>query len=120
MRVRESPRSRTTRCTCSRATPAALATANATDALHLPTRDPGGQVFRNSNELGGDFARMLKSHEVTYVLGFSGAAKTPGKFHNLKVKVVNVPGARLSHRPGYYEPAPITSDFDRFLTAGEI
>jgi hypothetical protein len=95
-------------------------TSKSNDALHLLTRDTGGQVFRNSNDLGQDLARMLKSHEVTYVLGFSGAAKTPGKFHNLKVKVVNVPGARLSHRPGYYEPAPVTSDFDRFLTAGEI
>ena len=95
-------------------------TSKSNDALHLLTRDTGGQVFRNSNDLGQDFARMLKAHEVTYVLGFSGAAKTPGKFHNLKVKVVNVPGARLSHRPGYYEPTPVTSDFDRFLTAGEI
>ncbi len=95
-------------------------TSRSNDALHLLTRDTGGQVFRNTNDLGEDLARMMKAHEVTYVLGFSGAAKTPGKFHNLKVKVVNVPGARLSHRPGYYEPTPVTSDFERFLTAGEI
>jgi len=95
-------------------------TSKSNDALYLLTRDTGGQVFRNSNNLAEDFSRMLKAHEVTYVLGFSGVAKTPGKFHNLKVKVVNVPGARLSHRPGYYEPTPVASDLDRFLTAGEI
>jgi len=94
--------------------------AKSNDALHLLTRDTGGKVFRNTNDLGQDLARMLKAHEVTYVLGFSGAAGTPGKFHNLKVKAVNVPGARLSHRAGYYEPAPISSEFDRLLSAGEI
>jgi VWFA-related protein len=90
------------------------------DSLFLLTRDTGGQVFRNANDLGQDFSRMLKSHEVTYVLGFSGADKNPGKFHNIKVKIVNTPGARISHRAGYYEPTPVASDFDRLLTAGEI
>lgn len=95
-------------------------TSKTNDALHLLTRDTGGQVFRNTNDLSQDLGRMLKSHEVTYVLGFSGAARTAGKFHNLKVKIVNVPGARLNHRPGYYEPAPMSSELDRLLTSGEI
>jgi len=90
------------------------------DSLYLLTRDTGGQVFRNANNLGDDFALLLKSQEVTYVLGFIGGGSAPGKFHNLKVKVVNVPGGRVNYRVGYYEPSPTTTDVDRLLTAGEI
>ena len=90
------------------------------ESLYLLTRDTGGQVFRNTNNLGDEFARMLKAQEVTYVLGFSGAGSQPGKFHNLKVKLVNAPGGRVNYRLGYYEPAPATTDVDRLLTAGEI
>ena len=43
------------------------------------------------------------------------------KFHNLRVKLVNVPaGARVSHRMGYYDQSKATVELDRTLTAGEI
>ncbi|MBV8519365.1 MAG: VWA domain-containing protein [Acidobacteria bacterium] len=90
------------------------------DALYLLTNDTGGIVFRNTNDLAGNFSQWLKSQEVTYVLAFNGATTQPGAFHNLRVKLVNAPKARVSYRPGYYEPRPVTSDVDRMLTAGEI
>jgi VWFA-related protein len=90
------------------------------ESLYLLTRDTGGQVFRNANNLGDEFARLLKLQEVTYVLGFSGAGNQPGKFHNLKVKLVNTPGGRINYRVGYYEPTTTTTDVDRLLAAGEI
>ncbi len=90
------------------------------ESLYLLTRDTGGQVYKNANNLADEFARLLKSQEVTYVLGFNGAGTQPGKFHNLKVKLVNVPGGRVNYRLGYYEPTPTTTDVDRLLTAGEI
>lgn len=90
------------------------------ESLYLLTRDTGGQVFRNTNNLGDDFARMLKLQEVTYVLGFRGGGSQPGKFHNLKVKLVNAPGGRVNYRVGYYEVTPTTSEVERLLTAGEI
>lgn len=91
------------------------------DSLHLLTADTGGTVFRNTNDLSSDFARMLKMQEVTYVLGFSGASATPGKFHDLKVRLVDGPGGvRLVHRPGYYEPSQARNQQERTLAAGEI
>ena len=91
------------------------------ESLFLLTRDTGGQVFRNAVNLEEQFARMLKSQEVAYVLGFVGPARKPGSFHELKVKLVNVPKARVTHRPGYYEVSPVSSSsIDRMLTAGEI
>lgn len=90
------------------------------DALHLLTRETGGRVFKNDNDLKGDFARMLKAREVTYILAFERSGGDDDRFHRLKVKVVNVPGARVNHRVGYYENATNTTDFERLLTAGEI
>ncbi|MBV8519366.1 MAG: VWA domain-containing protein [Acidobacteria bacterium] len=102
------------------------ATADATvagannDSLFLLTNDTGGVVYRNSNDLQSNFAQLLKSQEVTYVLAFNGATSEPGAFHNLKVKLVNAPKARVNYRVGYYEPRPVLSDMDRLLSASEI
>jgi VWFA-related protein len=102
------------------------AVANATvagstdDALYLLTNDTGGVVYRNSNDLQSNFAQLLKSQEVTYVLAFNGATSQPGAFHNLKVKLVNAPKGRINYRIGYYEPRPVVSDIDRLLSASEI
>jgi len=90
------------------------------ESLFLLTRDTGGEVFENSNDLTQNFDRLLKRQEVTYILGFQAPAKSPGKFHELKVKLVDVPGGRATARAGYYEPSGATSALDRTLTAGEI
>jgi VWFA-related protein len=90
------------------------------ESLHLLTRDTGGTVFKNANDLTGEFDRMMKSQEVTYVLGFHAPSGTPGKFHRLEVKIVGAPKAQVSHRIGYSEPSAATQSLDRTLSAGEI
>ncbi|MBV8519367.1 MAG: VWA domain-containing protein [Acidobacteria bacterium] len=94
--------------------------ATSNDSLFLLTNDTGGTVFRNTNNLAGNFSQLLRTQEVTYLLAFNGASTKPGTFHNLKVKLVNAPKARVNYRVGYYEPHPIASDMDRLLSAGEI
>lgn len=89
------------------------------ESLYLLTRDTGGEVFRNANDLGEGFTRMLKQQEVAYILAFSAPTSTPGKFHDLKVKV-STPGVVVQSRSGYYEPSPSTDDLSRVLSAGEI
>jgi len=93
---------------------------NSNEGLYVLTRPTGGEVFKNSNDLSGSFRALLKQQEVVYVLAFevSGGA-SPGKFHNLKVKV-KAPGARASYRPGYYESGGRISAMEATLTAGEI
>jgi VWFA-related protein len=94
---------------------------SSTESLSLLTRDTGGTVFKNSNDLAANFERMLRQQDVTYLLAFQAPQVTPGKFHDLKVKVSGLPaGARVSHRTGYFEDTAITSEIDRTLSAGEI
>ena len=93
---------------------------NSNEALFLVSKPTGGEVFRNSNSIKEDFSRMLKQQEVVYVLGFQSPTAKPGRFHELKVKLVNVPGgSRVSHRAGYYELGT-ESAAERTLTNAEI
>jgi len=92
------------------------------ESLFLMTKPTGGQVFKNANDIRENFKKILRSQEVVYVLGFTAkSAGTPGKFHNLKVKIKDVPGGpRVSHRAGYYEPADKISPIEQTLTAADI
>jgi len=97
---------------------AASANLNSNAGLHVLSRPTGGEVFQNSNDLKGNFDRMLHAQEVVYVLGFQPSSSNPGKFHDLKVKLVNSPG-RVSYRMGYYENGG-ESAAERALTTAEI
>ena len=94
------------------------ATLNSNTGLWLAARPTGGQVFQNSNDLRKDFDRMLHAQEMVYVLSFQKSSTTAGKFHDLKVKLVNAPG-RLDYRTGYYEGGG-ESAAERILTTAEI
>ena len=90
------------------------------EGLHLLANSTGGTVFKNANDLATDFQRVIKAQEVVYVLAFTAPTSQPGKFHNLKVRLVNVPsGARATYRSGYYEAGTETS-MERTLSNAEI
>lgn len=76
---------------------------NSNEGLFLLANSTGGTVFRNSNDISSEFDKLTRQHEVVYVLGFRAPAKRAGEFHELKVKLVDVPGARVTHRGGYYD-----------------
>jgi len=92
---------------------------NSNAGLFLLARPTGGDVFQNTNDLKNNFQRMLRQQEVVYVLGFQAPTQKPGTFHNLKVKLLNVPGGRVSHRAGYYEGGG-ESPAERMLSNAEI
>jgi VWFA-related protein len=93
---------------------------NSNASLFLVSRPTGGEVFQNSNDLHSDFARLLRQQEVVYVLGFHTSDNAPGIFHNVSVKLVNVPpGLRAVHAAGYYERGRSTS-VERALTNAQI
>jgi len=92
---------------------------NSNDALFLLSLPTGGQVFKNSNDVNADLAKMLRSQEVVYVLGFRAPASNDGKFRELKVRLNNVPGAHVFHRAGYYASGKETA-LERSLTNAEI
>jgi VWFA-related protein len=92
---------------------------NSNGGLFLLADSTGGTVFRNSNDISGEFDRLTRQHEVVYVLGFHVPVAHAGQFHELKVKLVNVPGARVQHRGGYYDPGA-ESTLERTLTTAEV
>lgn len=92
---------------------------NSNAGLFALSRPTGGEVFQNSNDLKNNFTRLLHQQEVVYVLGFQAPTSKPGAFHDLKVKLVNVPGGRISHRAGYYE-AGAETPVERSLSNAEI
>jgi VWFA-related protein len=93
---------------------------NSNAGLALLADPTGGTVFQNSNDMSGNFDRMLKAQEMVYILAFQAPTQKPGQFHNLSVKLVNVPGgARASSRAGYYEGGNETAA-EKQLTTAEI
>jgi len=89
------------------------------DALHLLANPTGGTVFENTNDLHSDFERMMHQQEVVYVLSFQAQTSHPGRLHNLSVKAINVPGARVNNRVAYQELGGDTPT-ERALTDAEI
>jgi VWFA-related protein len=93
---------------------------NSNAGLFLVSRPTGGEVFENSNDLHADFDRLLRQQEVVYVLGFHTSDNLPGAFHNVSVKLVNVPpGSRAVYAAGYYERGR-DNPVERALTNAQI
>jgi VWFA-related protein len=95
------------------------ATFNSNEGLFILANSTGGTVFRNSNDISAEFDRLARQHDVVYVLGFRAPVGRAGEFHDLKVKLVNVPAARVQHRGGYYD-AGAESLLERSLSTAEV
>lgn len=89
------------------------------EGLNMLALATGGTVFKNANEVSSDFARLMKQQEVVYVLAFQAPTSSPGKFHKLKVRLVSVPGGRVTARSGYYEAGAETVA-ERSLSNAEV
>src|ERR1043165_7931174 len=77
---------------------------NSDEALALLARPTGGEVFRNSNDLAGNFSRMLHQQEVAYVLGFQAPVAAPDKPRARRVRLEGRRrGAKVYSRRGYFE-----------------
>lgn len=92
---------------------------NSNEGLFLLANSTGGTVFRNSNDISGEFDKLSRLHEVVYVVGFQAPVGRPGQFHDLKVRLVNVPNARATFRGGYYDGGDENA-MQRSLTTAEV
>ncbi|HVR44937.1 MAG TPA: VWA domain-containing protein [Thermoanaerobaculia bacterium] len=91
------------------------------DGLFLISRPTGGELFRNANDLGASLANLLRQQDLIYVIGFQPRSSgSPGKYHDLDVRVSGVSGARVIHRDGYYEPAEELSPLERTLITADL
>ena len=67
--------------------------------------DTGGQFFHNSNDLDTGFRQVGTLSDVYYVLAFSPRnLKFDGRFHKLKISLVNPAGFTIQARRGYFAP----------------
>jgi VWFA-related protein len=79
--------------------------AQAEQVLRNITADTGGLFFHNSNDLEKGFREVGTLSQVSYILAFSPRnLKLDGRFHNLKVSLVNPAGFTLQARRGYFAP----------------
>ena len=68
----------------------------------------GGTFFHNSNDLAGGFKRLGATPEISYILGFSPQnQKMDGKYHTIKVALVNKQKYTIQARRGYYAPRKV-------------
>jgi len=75
------------------------------DVLAAVATGTGGTFFENSNDLDEGFRRVGAVPDAAYVLGFSPPnLKRDGRFHSLKVQLVQAPGLTAQARRGYYAP----------------
>ena len=76
------------------------------DVMIAATSGTGGVFFHDSNDYDGGFRLVGALPEVAYLLSFSPQnLKYDGKYHNLKVELVNARGLSLQARKGYFAPA---------------
>ncbi|HYN20858.1 MAG TPA: VWA domain-containing protein [Thermoanaerobaculia bacterium] len=81
--------------------------ASGQEALFYMANETGGVLFKDTNNLSDQLASVLERTSITYLLTFERSdLKQNGSYHRLRVKAKLPPGARLSHRAGYYEPRP--------------
>ena len=77
----------------------------AEEVLYNLAADTGGQFFHNSNDLDKGFRQVGTLSEVSYVLAFSPHnLKLDGRFHRLKVSLVNPAQFTIQARRGYFAP----------------
>ncbi|HYG63221.1 MAG TPA: VWA domain-containing protein [Thermoanaerobaculia bacterium] len=81
------------------------------DVLFYMANETGGELMEDSNDLGRHLGRVLTRTSLTYLLTFQRSDLEPdGAYRRLRIKVKGLPpGARVSHRSGYYAPRPFQS-----------
>ena len=76
------------------------------DTLTVLSRETGGQVYRNINELDKPLENLLKITNTYYIVGYyPDDTKKEGKYRDIKMKTSRK-GARIFYRKGYYESKP--------------
>jgi len=77
------------------------------DLLRNLAADTGGQAYINSNDVVGQFQKMLDSNSIYYAFAYYPQDTTGKKFRNLTVRVKNHPEYNVRTQRGY-QPAKET------------
>jgi VWFA-related protein len=87
---------------------------NSRDTLSTLAQDTGGRMFADVNDFAQVFKQVQDDTTGYYLLSYySSNLKRDGRYRAVNVKLVNVPGGKITaHRVGYYAP----KDFGIFNT----
>jgi len=78
--------------------------ANSQETLTSLALDTGGRAILDTNNLGQVFEAVREDSKSYYVLGYySSNSRRDGRYRQIKLQV-NIPGAHLKYRQGYYAP----------------
>ncbi|MCP3963022.1 MAG: VWA domain-containing protein [bacterium] len=94
------------------------------DSLAVMAASTGGELIRNTNDLGVAIGEVIDRTALTYVLAIQPRdLELDGGYHRLKVKLKDGGrGLRLVHRPGYYAPRPFAElgEMERKLSTADL
>ena len=70
------------------------------DTLRVLSDETDGRAIVNSNDLDRGLKQIIRDTSAYYLLGYTSAVTTDGKFHKINVRVKR-PGLQVRARPGY-------------------
>jgi VWFA-related protein len=70
------------------------------DTLRVLADETDGRAIVNSNDLDRGLRQIVRDSSAYYLLGYTSAVTTDGKFHKINVRVKR-PGLQIRARPGY-------------------
>ncbi len=77
----------------------------------------GGETMLNAANVAALLDTVSQDHSDYYSLGYVSDASRDGKFHRIKVRVPDVPGATVRHSEGYRAKTSVEEMSDRTLSA---
>lgn len=75
------------------------------DTLRVMAEETDGRAIVNSNDLDRGFRQIVRDTSAYYLLGYTSAVNTDGKFHKINVRVKRQ-GVQVRARPGYVAMSP--------------
>ena len=73
---------------------------NTMDTLRILADETDGRAILNTNDLDRGLRQIVRDSSAYYLLGYTSAVTTDGKFHKINVRVKR-PGLQVRARPGY-------------------
>jgi VWFA-related protein len=73
---------------------------NTMDTLRILADETDGRAILNTNDLDKGLRQIVRDSSAYYLLGYTSAVTTDGKFHKINVRVKR-PGLQVRARPGY-------------------
>ena len=70
------------------------------DTLRVLSDETDGRAIVNSNDLDRGLRQIVRDSSAYYLLGYTSAVTTDGKFHKINVRLKR-PGLQVRARPGY-------------------